>query len=46
MDIWKIIIVSAAVSANMIIWHEIFGDKFLIIVAIGIMGSVLISKTK
>lgn len=46
MSIGKTIIVSAAVSANMIIWHEVFGVKFLVIVGIGIMGLILISRTK
>ena len=46
MNIWKIIIVSAAVSANMIIWHEVFGDKFLVVVVVGIIALVLSSRTK
>ena len=46
MDIWKTIVVSAAVSANMIIWHEIFGIEFLIVVGIGVAGVVLFSRTK
>ena len=45
MNIWKIIIVSAVVSANIIIWYEVFGDKFLVMVAIGIIVLVLGSRT-
>ena len=45
MNIWKIIIVSAVVSANIIIWYEIFGDKFLVMVAIGIIVLALGSRT-
>lgn len=46
MSISKTIVVSATVSANIIIWHEVFGVKFLVIVAIGIIGLISISQTK
>jgi len=46
MNIWKTIVISAAVSANMIIWHEVFGVEFLIVIAIGITGLALFSRTK
>ena len=46
MDIWKIVIISAVVSANMIVWYEILGFKFLFGVAIVIACIVLFPKRR
>ena len=46
MNVWKVIIISAAVSANMIIWHEVLGINYLLAIGGGILVLVLFSPTK
>ena len=40
MNIWKVIVISAAVSANVVIWYEIFGLGFM--VALGLVIAVIV----
>ncbi|MCQ9206840.1 MAG: hypothetical protein NG740_03035 [Omnitrophica bacterium] len=44
MNIAKVIVISAAVSANVVIWYEIFGVGFLVALGLAIAVVVLFSR--
>jgi len=43
---FKIILISSLVGANILIWYDIFGVKFLLVIAMAGLIIVLTSKTK
>ena len=44
MNIWKVIVISAAVSANVVVWYEVFGLRFLVALGLVIAVVVLIPR--
>ena len=44
MNIWKIIIISAIASANVVIWYEVFGPGFMVALGVAILAIVLCAK--
>jgi hypothetical protein len=46
MNIQKVIIISAVVSANVAIWYEVFGIGFMVALGLGVLILVLFTKEK
>jgi hypothetical protein len=46
MDIRKVIIVSALVAANVLVWHEVFGLGFLVALGLGIVVLLLFRRER
>ena len=44
--IYKIIIFSSLTAANIVVWYEIFGIKFLVILGLAVVVLVLLPSKK